>query len=373
MTERQRRWTAGEVARLVEGELLGDPERVVTGLASLEEAGPADASFAEPSRSPEGLASAAGVLLLARAAGRERAAEAAAAGRTIILVEHPRLAFATLLEAFAPDYRPAPGVHPRAVVHPEAVLGRDVSVGAGAVVEAGARLGDRVVLYPGVYVGADSVIGDGSVLHANVVVRERVMIGRNVLIHPGAVLGSDGFGFVTVGGRHRKVAHLGTVTIGDDVEIGANVTIDRGTCGETRLGRGTKLDNLVQIGHNAQVGEDCLIVAQVALAGSSRLAAGCTMAGQSAVGGHFTLGAGSVVMASSIVAADLPPGSVVSGIPARPHAEELRAKAAAHRLPEALRELRDLRRRLARLEELVREEPPERRGEGTGKGPQGRK
>ncbi|MGE5553969.1 MAG: UDP-3-O-(3-hydroxymyristoyl)glucosamine N-acyltransferase [Betaproteobacteria bacterium] len=367
-----REWTAGELARLIKGELRGDPDRTVTGIAGLEEAGPADVTFADLSRSEEGLAGAAGVLVLAAAAG-ERLEEAALAKRTVILVENPRLAFATLLEAFAPDYRPAPGVHPQAVVHPTAVLGRDVSIGAGAVVEERVRLGDRVILYPGVYVGADSVIGDDSVLHANVVVRERVQIGRKVLIHPGAVVGSDGFGFVTVGGRHRKVPHIGTVVIEDDVEIGANVTIDRATCGQTRVGRGTKLDNLIQVGHNVQIGEDCLIVAQVGLAGSSRLESGCTMAGRSGVAGHFTVGAGSVVMACAVVAADLPPGSVVSGIPARPHTEEMRAKAALYRLPEALRELRDLRRRLAHLEEIIQ---GEQGGEGsgpTGKGPQGRK
>lgn len=365
MVPTERRWAAAELARLVQGEVQGDPARAVTGIAGLEEAGPSDVTFADPNRSAEALAGRAGVLVLA-AQARPQAEQASRPDQTVILVDNPRLAFATLLGAFAPDYRPRPGIHPQAVIHPEATLGRDVSVGAGAVVEAGARLGDRVVLYPGVYVGADSVIGDDTVLHAHVVVREQVEIGRNVLIHPGTVLGSDGFGFVTVGGRHHKVPHLGTVVVEDDVEIGANVTVDRATCGETRIGRGTKLDNLIQIGHNARIGEDCLIVAQVALAGSSRLADRCTMAGKSGVAGHFTIGAGSVVMASAIVAADLPPGSVVSGVPARPHGEELKAKAAARRLPEALKDLREVRRRLEALAELVRQRE-------AGNSPQGRK
>lgn len=361
----QRTWTAGELARLVHGELLGDPSRVVTGIAGLEEAGPADVTFADPSRSAEALAGPAGILVLS-AAARAQAEEAERPGRALILVENPRLAFAQLLEAFAPDYRPEPGIHPQAVVHPTAILGREVSLGAGVVVEAGARLGDRVVLYPGVYVGPDSAIGDGSVLHANVVVRERVFIGRNVLIHAGTVIGSDGFGFVTTGGHHHKIPQIGTVVIGDDVEIGANVTIDRATCGQTVIGRGSKLDNLIQVGHNVQIGEDCLLVSYSGLAGSSRLEDRVTMAARSGVAGHYTVGAGSTVMACAVVAADLPPGSVVSGLPARPHAEEMRAKAAVHRLPEALRELRDLRRRVAELEAALQQLQ-------NGKSPQGRK
>jgi UDP-3-O-[3-hydroxymyristoyl] glucosamine N-acyltransferase len=362
----QRTWTAEALARLVQGELLGEGSRRVTGIAGLEEAGPGDVTFADSPRTAEALATAsAGVLVLAEKT-RALVEAAPAEGRPVILVANPRLAFAQLLAAFARDYRPRPGIHPQAVVHPTAVVGQEVSLGAGVVVEAGARLGDRVVLYPGVYVGADSVVGEGSVIHANVVIRERVEVGRNVLIHPGAVLGSDGFGFVSVGGRHQKVPHIGVVVVGDDVEIGANVTVDRATCGATLIGRGTKIDNLVQIGHNVRIGEDCLIVAQAGLAGSSQLGDHCVMAGKAGIGGHFTIGPGSTIMAYSIVAGDVPEGSAVSGIPARPHAEELRAKAAAHRLPEALRELRDLRRRLETLEELVHPV-------GTGNSPQGRK
>lgn len=357
MAERKA-WTARELAALVGGELVGDPERVVTGAAGLGEAGSSEVTFADPGRTAEALEGSAAVVILARPGGGESATTLGweRAERTLILVDHPRLAFARVLAQIGPDYRPSPGIHPQAVVHPTAVLGADVAVGPGAVVESGARLGDRVVLCPGVYVGADSTVGDGCVLHAHVVVREKVSIGRNVLIHPGAVLGADGFGFVTAGGVHHKIPHIGTVVVEDDVEIGANVTVDRATVGETRIGRGTKIDNLVQIGHNVQIGPDCLIVAQVALAGSSRLEDHCTLAGKSGVGGHFTVGRGAVLMASAIAAGDVPPGSVVSGIPARPHAAELRAKAAANRLPEALKELRSLRRRLAELEAAL--EPP---------------
>lgn len=346
-----------ELATLVEGELVGDPYLTIRGVAPLGEAGPAEITFAaDLRRAREALAGGAGAVILARSDYAALQKEAEVAGRPVVteksllLVDNPRLAFARVLAAFAPPLPVAVGVHPTAVISPQARLGRNVAIGAHVVIEAEAEVGDGVVIYPGVYLGPGVRVGAGSIIHANAVLREGVRVGRNVVIHAGAVLGADGFGFVPVEGKHRKVPQIGTVVVEDDVEIGANTTIDRATCGATRIGRGTKIDNLVQIGHNVQVGEDCLIVAQCGLAGSARLGDRVILAGQAGVADHLEVGDDCVVAAASVVASDLPPGSHVFGIPARPHAEEMRIKAASARLPELWKELRQLRRRLEELE-----------------------
>jgi len=333
----------GEIARLVGGELHGPAELEITGAATVDRAGPQEITFAAEKRYLElARSSKAGCIIVAK--------DAPQLERPTLRVQNPRHAWATVLEALAPKREYPAGVHPSAAVAPDAKIGKDVCIQANVVIGEGSVIGDRVVLCPGVVIGAGCVIGDDSFLHPRVTVMDRVQIGKRVIIHPGAVIGSDGFGYVTINGKHRKVPHIGTVVIEDDVEIGANTTVDRGVCGATRIGRGTKIDNLVQVGHNVEIGEDCLVVAMAGLAGSAIVGDRVTIAGQAGVAGHLTVGDDSVIAARGLVARDLPPKSFVSGFPARPHRENMRVIAATQKLPEALESLSELSRRVSDLE-----------------------
>jgi UDP-3-O-[3-hydroxymyristoyl] glucosamine N-acyltransferase len=263
-----------------------------------------------------------------------------------IHVADPRLALAVLLEMFGPEPEHPRGVHPTAAIAASAQLDRDVAIAAYAVIGDRARVGAETVVYPHAYVGPDAIVGSRCVLHPRVVVGERVHIGDRVVLHAGAVLGADGFGFVPGRDGHRKIPQVGTVVVGDDVEIGANTTVDRATLGETRIGEGTKIDNLVQVAHNVHIGRRCLIAAQVGIAGSSVIEDGVMLAGQVGVSDHVRIGAGAVVLAGAGVLKDVPPGVTVSGFPARPHREELQQQAMRRRLPELMRLLREHQKHL---------------------------
>ena len=267
--------TAREIAQLVGGELAGNPDTVVTGMAGIREAQPGDLSFvASPKYISAVKTTKASVVILARKASVETAC-------TLIRVDDPAAAFAKVVERIAPPpIKFEAGVHPTAVVASTAKLGRNVSVQPTAVIEDGVVIGDRTVIGAGSYVGHGAQIGADCMLYARVVVRERTIIGNRVIVHGGVVLGADGFGFETVNGKYRKIPQVGIVEICDDVEIGANTTIDRARFGKTRIGRGTKIDNLVQIAHNCVIGEDCIICGLVGLAGSTIIGNRVTLAGQ---------------------------------------------------------------------------------------------
>lgn len=335
-----------EIARLVGGELKGPSDVTVTGAATIEQAGPQEITFLAERRYWE-------AALSSKAACIIVGPDAPELERPTIRVKNPRLAWAQVLEAFQPKRTFPPGIHESAVVAPDAQIGNDVSIQAHVVVGPRSVIGDGVVLCPGVFVGADCRIGEGSLLYPNVTVMDRVTIGKRVIIHPGTVIGSDGFGYVTVGGKHHKVPHIGTVVIEDDVEIGANVTVDRGVSGATMIKRGTKIDNLVQVAHNVVIGEDCLVVALTGVAGSALIGNRVTLAGQSGVAGHLSVGDDTVVASRGLVAKDVPPRSFVSGFPARPHRENMRVLAATQKLPEAMESLAHLRRRVEELEERL--------------------
>jgi UDP-3-O-[3-hydroxymyristoyl] glucosamine N-acyltransferase len=308
-----------ELANLLGGELLGDGSVDVHAVAPPEAAGPGTITVcATPT-----------ALRVARERGATAVVvrEGEVEGLPAIRVPNPRLALALLIEALGPRRWHPAGIHPTAVVAPGAELAEGVGIGPLAVVEEGARIGPGTVLHAHAYVGPHAAVGSECILYPHAVVGERCVLGDRVILHSGAVLGADGFGFVQEPTGHRKIPHVGIVVVEDDVEIGACTTIDRATLGETRIGAGTKIDNLVQIAHNVRIGRRCLIAAQTGIAGSAVVEDDVVIAGQVGVGDHVRIGRGAVVLALSGVTKDVPPGQVVSGFPARPHREALREAA----------------------------------------------
>ena len=336
--------TAREIAQLVGGELAGNAGTVVTGVAGIREAQPGDLSFvAGPKYLSAVKTTQASVVILAYKGSVETTC-------TLIRVDNPVTAFTKVVERIAPlPIKFGAGVHPSVVVAPTAKLGLDVSVQPTAVIEDGVVIGDRTVIGAGSYIGHGTQVGADCLLYARVVVRERTIIGNRVILHSGVVLGADGFGFETVNGKHRKIPQVGIVEIGDDVEIGANTTIDRARFGKTRIGRGTKIDNLVQIAHNCVIGEDCIICGLVGLAGSTIIGNRVTLAGQVGIAGHLTIGDNSIIMAQAGVTKDVPPGSFMLGAPAVPHTKFKRTNATINRLPDLAEKVRELERQLTEM------------------------
>jgi len=332
-----------EIGKAVAGRILGAADTIVSGVSSLSEAGPGDLSFVTTDR-------------FVKAA---RASEAAAfvVGRPIaelnrpqIVVSNPAYAFACVVQQFfVTPYRPR-GIAEQIVRGAEVQVGPDASIWPFVTLRDRARIGARVTLYPGVFIGEDAVVGDETVLYPNVTVREGCVIGRRVIIHSGAVIGSDGFGFVQHEGRHHKIPQLGTVTIEDDVELGANVTVDRATFGRTVIKRGTKVDNLVQIAHNVSIGEDSILVAQVGIAGSTTLGHHVVVGGQAGLSDHIEVGDRVMIAARSGVNRTLAPDQIVSGSPVMPHEISVKAQAVIPRLPELRQQVRNLEHRVRALE-----------------------
>jgi UDP-3-O-[3-hydroxymyristoyl] glucosamine N-acyltransferase len=335
------RLTARQIADLVAGEVTGHADQVVTGIAGLREAEPGDLAFvASPKYFSALKTTKAAVVIVAADAKVEFAG-------TLIRAANPIAAFTKVVaHVTPPPPRFAPGIHPSAIVAPTAKLGKDVSVQPHAVIEADVVIGARTVIGAGDYIGHGCRVGDDCLLHAHVTLRERTTLGHRVILHSGVVLGADGFGYEPDGTKHRKIPQVGIVEIGDDVEIGANSAIDRARFGKTRVGRGTKIDNLVQIGHNCVIGEDCIICGLVGIAGSTIIGNHVTLAGQVGIAGHLTIGDNAIVMAQAGVLKDVPAGALMLGSPAVVHTEFKRMHLATVRLPEALARLRELEHRL---------------------------
>jgi UDP-3-O-[3-hydroxymyristoyl] glucosamine N-acyltransferase len=335
--------TLEELAALTGGSVKGDGKALITGFSSLEDARPGDIAFAAEKK------------YFALAKGSKASAIIAAAEiegvENLLLAANPQLAFVRAVEALSPSRRPEAGISPRAEVHPGASIGAGASIQSFCVVEEGAHVGASTVLYPGVYIGSGAKVGSACVLYQGVVIREGCVVGDRVIIHCNSVVGSDGFGYVRDRAAYVKVPQKGIVRIEDDVELGACVTVDRATMGETVIGRGTKIDNLVQIAHNVKIGEDTVIVAQAGIAGSARVGSRVQLGGQVGVAGHITIGDEVGVGAKSGVTGDLATRGVFSGMPAIPHGQWLRAQSVFSKLPELKKQIAELDRRLKELEE----------------------
>jgi UDP-3-O-[3-hydroxymyristoyl] glucosamine N-acyltransferase len=332
----------GDVARHLGGEIAGDPDIDIRGASGIHDACEGEVTFLADRRLIEACAG-------SRASGVVVKQFIPEIGKPQIIVANPLYAFAKLLELFHVKPALSTGISDSAFVSPQASIGKDVSIHAFAYVSDGAVIGGRTIIHPGAFVGAGAVVGEECLIYPHVTVCERVTIGNRVIIHAGSVLGSDGFGYVFEGGRHYKIPQIGTVVIGDDVEIGANVTIDRATTGETVIGKGTKIDNLVQIGHNVKIGEHSIIVSQVGIAGSTEIGSHVVLGGQVGVADHATIDDGCMVGAQSGVMGHLVKG-VFSGSPAIPHRDWLKASALFARLPELHKKIRELEDTLRRME-----------------------
>ena len=333
--------TLAEAAEATGGRVLGDGSLAFERISPVHDAGPRDLAMLADRRYAVGLSRCGGRALLVSEA--LSGVEGGPADR--LVVPDPHAALVDLLPRLHPESTPEFGAHAAAVIHPSVVLSERVGVGPHAVVCAGARIGDGVRIGASCFVGEGVAIGAGAVLHPNVTVYAGVVLGDRVVVHAGTRIGVDGFGYVSSGGEHRKVPQVGGCVIEDDVEIGANCAIDRGSIGRTVIGAGSKLDNLVHVGHNVTIGPGSMLVAQVGVAGSVRTGAGVAMGGQAGISGHLEIGARARIAAQAGVIGDVAPGEVVSGYPARDHKSYLRAMAGLMKLPELVRRVGRLERR----------------------------
>lgn len=333
-----------ELAELVDGSISGDPDTRISGAADIADAKGGDIVFAE---SPKLLVEAE----RSHASAIITFADAQAAGKPMLLVSNPRLAFAKVLGAFSPPKEHITGIHPGSFIGEGTTIGENPSIGYNVYIGKNTTIGNNVSICPFAFIDDNVQIGDNCIIHPSVTIHDKVTLGSGVVVHSGSVIGSDGFGYIQTSGRHHKIPQIGSVVIGDDVEIGANVTIDRARTGKTEIGRGTKIDNLVHVAHNVVIGENSMIVAQVGIAGSARIGDRVTLAGQAGIKDHVDIGSDSIICAQAGVIGNVDPGQFLSGYPAGPHREQMKLYAAQHKLPGLLRVIRDLERRVKELED----------------------
>jgi UDP-3-O-[3-hydroxymyristoyl] glucosamine N-acyltransferase len=332
--------SVAEIAEILNGEVVGDGSVKIRGVSGIKEAKEGEIAFVANTKYLSLIdRTNASAVITSRDVGR--------AAKPIIRTENPSLSFAKVISLFTPEkIVPPRGIHPAAVLGKDVKVGRDAAIQAYCVIEDGAEIGRGTVLYAGAYVGQYSKIGADCVIYPRVSIRERIIIGNHVIIHSGTVIGSDGFGFANVSGVHHKIPQIGTVVIEDNVEIGANVTIDRARFDKTVIGRGTKIDNLVQIAHNVIIGENSIIVAQAGISGSTVVGKNVVLAGQAGLVGHITVGDNAVVAAQAGVTKSVAAGACVSGYPAKPHKTAKKINAYVQKLP-------DLFKKIAELEKLL--------------------
>lgn len=338
--------TVQELAQYLQGTYENDnPELKITGVKGLVEAGPQDISFAVPPYVEHCHKSRAGVMVLSP---QDHPLD----GRPVIRVENPRGAFALLLELFRPQEEVERVVSQYAFVHPTAKVGANVAIQAFSYIEAGAVIGDGCVIYPHVYVGKRVKMGENCTLYPNVTVREDCILGNRVILQSGAVIGGDGFGYVNQkDGTHTKVLQTGNVILGDDVEVGSNSCIDRATVNSTIVGSGTKIDNLVQLGHNDVVGKNCLMCAHVGISGSVTIGDNNTFAGQAATTGHITIGSNNLFAGRSGVIGNVGDNNKMAGFPAQPYKDWLKTEASLRKVGDLLKKVKELEKEIKKLQQ----------------------
>lgn len=337
----------GSLAKKVGGEVIGDPEVEITGAADIGDAVEGEIVFAENAKFlNDGARSQAAAMVVRKGVS--------GFDKPLLAVDDPRLAFAQILEVFAPIRRREAGIDPTARIGSDTVIGEESSIGFNAYVGCNCIIGKKVWIHPFAYIGDNVHIGDDCSVHPFASIYDDVEMGSRVTVHSGSVVGADGFGYTRVGNAHYKIPQIGSVVIGDDVEIGANTTIDRAKTGKTVIGRGTKIDNLVMIAHNNRIGEDCIIISQVGISGSVEVGDRAIITGQAGIKDHVTIGSDSVVAGRAGVFGDIAPGAFVSGYPARDHREQMKVLAAQQKLPELVRKLKDMEKRIKELEERTK-------------------
>lgn len=335
--------TVKELAQILGGTVVGDENREISDVKGLAEAGSDDISFAVEPYTEYLPQVHAGAVITEK--------EYPAGNNTLVLVENPRLAFSKLLELFHPRQSVEQGIHSTAVVDESAKIGENTAVMAYAVIGKNVNIGAGSVIYPYVFIGDNVTIGVNAAIYPGAVIMENTVMGDNAVIRAHAVIGGEGFGFATKDGKHTRIPQIGNVTIGDDVEIGACTTIDNGTLGSTKVGRGTKIDNLVHLGHNVEIGEDCFVIAQTGIAGSTKVGNHVTFAGQTGCTGHITIGDNVTFAGKSGIVGNVASNTINAGFPARPHIEWSRTQVYIKKLPDLAKTVKALEKRIAELEE----------------------
>ncbi|MCA9408294.1 MAG: UDP-3-O-(3-hydroxymyristoyl)glucosamine N-acyltransferase [Candidatus Omnitrophica bacterium] len=336
--------TLTEIAGIIEGEVVGDGSLIIHGLNGIKEACEGELTFIANSKYLS-------LLKTTQASAVITPRDMTVPGKAIIRTDNPSLAFAKAAELFGQGVVPHfQGIHPRAVIADDVQLGEKVAVGANVIIESGCHIGDNAVIYGNCYIGHNVRIGSSTIIYPNVTIREKTVIGKRCIVNSGSVIGSDGFGYEQISGEHVKIPQLGIVCIEDNVEIGACVTIDRARFDKTIIKRGSKIDNLVQIAHNVVIEENCIIISQVGIAGSVTVGKNSILAGQAGVAGHLTIGENTTVAAKAGVTHSVEPNSIVSGFPAKPHAQVKKVNAVLQRLPIYIKRLKDLEKRVEKIE-----------------------
>jgi len=340
-------FTLEELAKKTKSKLVGNPHHIITDVADLQTAGPQDASFLANARYEQAMRSSnAGVVFV-------DSSIKLVPDRNFLIHANPSQAFQELIDAYHPnanDVTGFAGIHPSAIIHPDSKIGSNVTIGPNTVIDKDTNIGAHTVINANCYIGPGTIIGEECLIHSGVMIRERCQIGNRVIIQPNAVIGSCGFGYITdQKGKHTKLNQVGNVVIEDNVEIGANTTIDRSRFKSTRIGRGTKIDNLVQIGHGVEVGEDNIIVAQTGIAGSTTTGKNVVLGGQVAINGHIHLGDGVMVAACSGVSKSLPEAGKYNGVPAVPLKEYNRNTVYLRNIEEYVKKIKDLEEKVEKL------------------------